>query len=128
MQRPLILLALLALAGCESPQQACLSAATRDLNTVNALIAETRIDIERGYGTVTRQEVTSFRRLCPDFDSDGSVGFGWCDQVFVQTIVEPVAIDLRQSRDLLAQLEDQRDLLIPRTNAAVAQCQASFPG
>ncbi len=127
MRKIMMLLPLMALAACETPLQSCLSSATQDLNVINALIAQKQADLQRGYGTVERQEVQSFNRMCPNFNSDGTVDFEWCEQVFVRNIVEPVAIDLRETQALLNQLEEQRRRLTPATNAAVAQCQASFP-
>jgi len=127
MRKVLMVLSLVALAACESPLQSCLSSATQDLNAVNALIAQTQVDLQRGYGTVERQEVRTFNRMCPDFNSDGTVDFEWCEQVVVRNIEEPVAIDLQETQRLLNQLEGQRTRLVPQTNAAIAQCQATFP-
>ena len=54
----LLSIALLALAGCGTPQEQCINRNTRDLRTVDRLIVETQGNLQRGYAleTVTRYE------------------------------------------------------------------------
>jgi hypothetical protein len=54
----------LALAACQTPREACVSEASEELRTVDALIAETRGNLDRGYALETEQEVEVVRDTC----------------------------------------------------------------
>ena len=47
--KTLLLVSALALAACQTPREACVSEASQELRTVEALIAETRGNLSRGY-------------------------------------------------------------------------------
>lgn len=128
MRHVLILLPLLGLAACATPQQICVSEASQDLAVVNSLIAQTSLNLQRGYGITERQEVRTIPRMCSERDSDGNVvDWDFCDTTYVRDIREPVALDLRAEQDKLHQLEQQRDRLTAATTAAVQQCLATYP-
>ena len=82
MHRVLPLL-LLALAACATPQEACINRATRELRTLDDLIAEQRATLARGYAVVrgdgvlvtTRGAAEAARSLEIEF-ADGKLTLG----------------------------------------------------
>jgi hypothetical protein len=120
---------LLALTACETPQQACISAVSRDQRTVEALIAQTQANIQRGYGLATAV------RTVPDYvdctprptEANPKPKRQMCLVETAQTFKQPVAIDLAAEQVKLKQLLAKRDQLAKTSAAAVAQCQARYP-
>lgn len=128
MRHALILLPLLGLAACATPQQVCVANAGQDLAVINSLIDQTTLNLQRGYGINERQEVRTIPRMCSARDANGNVvDWDFCDTTYVRDIREPVALDLRAEQDKLDQLEQQRDRLTAPTNAAIQQCLATYP-
>lgn len=130
----LILLALLLLAACATPQQRCISAATRDLRVVDGLIADTKLNLQRGYGMRERTEVV------PDWDWCQGQGwvrdrYGnlhpapprmcWTDRAVTRRY--PVALDLAAEQRKLDDLLAKRTQLARQAEAEVAQCKALNP-
>jgi hypothetical protein len=127
MHKTLIILPLLGLAACATPRESCIAAASRDLTVVNQLISQTELNVARGYGIDTRQEVRSIPRICYDERPDGTVRTEICDQTYVRDVSVPVALDLDSERAKLRQLKEQRNRLKGPTDAAVRQCVATYP-
>ncbi|SDF08094.1 hypothetical protein [Limimaricola pyoseonensis] len=126
--RPFLLLALpLALAACATPREACVSSALREGRVLNALIAETRGNLARGYGLEQREVLRTEREFCEYRREDGTTGRRFCDVVNTETVTEPVTLDLAQEQVKLNQLLDRRDRQQQAERAAVAQCQARYP-
>ena len=120
MRRAALALIALALAGCASPEDRCIAAATAELRTVEGLIAETQATIARGYAV---EQVTTVReRLLPCREEDGP--FLFC--LYPVTTVErrPVAINRAVERAKLASLQERRAELQAPTRAAIAACRA----
>jgi hypothetical protein len=132
--RPILPLLLL-LAACGTPQERCIRGVTQDLRVVNALVAETEVNLARGYRL---EDVTIYR---PTWD--------YCDETYVvtladgrqvlqnsgrmcmdevaETVQRPRAIDPAEERRKLANLQEQQKVLTRRAESAVAQCQALYP-
>ncbi len=127
MRKALFILPLLGLAACATPQQSCISAATRELNTVNALIQTTQGNIARGYALYPQQQVVVVRDICTTQNPDGTVFNYRCDQTQTVTNNVPVSIDVRAEREKLQQLQEQKTRLTRESNAAVQQCIATYP-
>ncbi len=121
MRRPLILLLLLA--ACSTPQQSCLSTATKDLRVVDKLIAETEVNLARGYAISREPAVRTGLELCVSPDDP----FLFCTTRDVTVAEKPVAIDAGAERAKLASLKAKRAELVARANAEIAQCRAQFP-
>lgn len=123
----------LLLAACATPQQRCISGATRDLRVVNGLIEEVEVNLARGYGV--RQEtifVPTWTYCAPPVwvqQNGGAVLVPgpMCMGNQAQTINRPVAIDLAAERRKLAELKEQRSRLSRQAEPAVAQCRALYP-
>jgi hypothetical protein len=127
MRKTLILLPLLGLAACATPQQSCISGVSRDLAIVDQLIAQTELTIARGYGLDERQEVRTIPRMCYDEEPDGTIDYEICETTYVRNVSVPVAVDLESEQNKLRQLRQQRDRLEEPTAAAIQQCIATYP-
>ena len=135
----------LGLAACSTPQQRCISDATRDLNVVTALIARIEGDLARGYGLADKQVVSTVWRPCHYYrppmplppPPPGTVGqrpppmpfMGpqMCTDDVVQTIQVPVPIDVQAERRQLEDLRRKQAELSRAAGPAVAQCKAQYP-
>ena len=122
--RPALLLpAILVLAGCLAPREQCEAAATRDLRTLNALIAETEANVNRGYAeewVTVRDEV--YR---PCRDANGNIVGCWVPVYERQRRAE--AIDLDAERAKLSSMLRKREELRSVTQQALRQCRATYP-
>lgn len=150
MYRPLALVTVaLGLAACSTPQQRCISDATRDLNVVNGLITRIEGDLARGYGLADKQVVSTVWRPChfyrppmplpPPGPGPGPgghrpppppmpfMGPDMCTDDVVQTVQVPVAIDVQAERQQLAELRRKQAELSRAAGPAVAQCKAQYP-
>jgi hypothetical protein len=127
MRHILVLLPLLGLAACATPREICVAEATRDLQVVTGLIAQTSLTLQRGYGVETRQDVRSITHMCSDRNADGTIDWDFCERTYVRNVNVPVAVDLRQEETKLRQLQEQQARLERTTAAAVQQCQATYP-
>lgn len=125
---------LMLLAACATPQQRCIGAATQDLRIVDGLIAQTRVNLDRGYGV---RERTDF---VPDWNWCGSPGYvrdrygnlrpappRMCWDERPVTRRYPVAVDLEAERRKLVELEAKRRELAIQAEREVAECRALNP-
>lgn len=132
LSRLLLTLPLLLIA-CGTPQERCISTATRDLRTLNGLIEESQANLARGFAyeeyTVNRSRWVHCQGA-PVVDSDGDLRPGrtyMCLDDYTDTVRRPVAINLADERRKLdGMLVKQREL--NRVAAAQIQgCKAQFP-
>lgn len=126
MKRLLFLAPFALLAAC-SEQDICISNATSQLRTINALVAETRGNLARGYAIEERQELRERRYVCSIENSDGTTSSRFCTDTEVITRDVPVAIDLNAERAKLESLVERQAVEQRRADAAVRQCQIQFP-
>lgn len=122
MRVPLIL-CLLALAACASPKERCILDATKDLRTVNALIAESEANLARGYAIDRELE----RRPRLTFCAGGirsNVGLSFCRGSDIYVRDRPVALDPEAEQRKLALLRERKARLEIATQPAVAACGA----
>jgi hypothetical protein len=127
MKKTLFLLPMLALIACQTPREACISQATRQLNVINGLIAETEANIARGYGLTTRQEIVTRQDICVVTNEDGSESRFICDKQEIIEIEEPVALDLRAEQAKLASLREQQAQLTRASQQTIQACIAANP-
>ena len=123
----LLVLAALTLTACASPEQRCVNAATRDLNTVDRLIAETRANLDRGYALETDIQVRNRLTFCAGrYGHRGRGysygGFSFCTSPDLVERNRPVAIDPQAERRKLANLERRRQGLEVAARQAIAAC------
>ncbi|NDU99767.1 hypothetical protein [Pseudoroseicyclus tamaricis] len=126
MRRLLLALPLLA-AACATPQEQCISRALRDVRTLDGLIAETRGNLERGYGLRTEQEVVVRNRRCSGTTSSGEQFVYPCQQTETVDRRVPVALDLQAERDKLESLLQRRQREEAQAMAQSNACRAAYP-
>ena len=124
---PLTALALLA--GCATPQQRCITDATRDMAVVDQLIAEVEGNLQRGFGL---QEETLYRTDFQDCTARPTADHPnptprKCPVEVPNTTTKPVALDLAAESAKLASLQAKRAQQGPLAHAAIDQCRALHP-
>ncbi len=127
MRLSILLLPVLAVTACATPQEQCIGQATRDARINASLIAQTQGNIDRGFGLRTEERVREVRRLCRGETESGEAVVTRCEEVKVTKVQVPVALDLNAERAKLASLIQQRDRLANATQSGVAQCRALYP-
>ncbi|SHI77445.1 hypothetical protein [Wenxinia saemankumensis] len=130
MFRPVLplLAALLALAACATPREACISSANRELRVIDRLVAETRANIGRGYALREVEEVRVVDDRCPVYDLNGQLsGYSSCDRTVTRTRDEPVAIDLNAERAKLDSLLERQAAQRRAVEEAVRSCTLRYP-
>lgn len=127
------LLACLLLAACATPQEQCINRETRDLRTLDRLIAETDGNIRRGFALEEYTVDITVAGTCRE-DRGTDASGAPLPPAFVPCFVErevtrtrPRAIDLNAERAKLASMQAKRRDLARAAERAVAQCRAQFP-
>jgi hypothetical protein len=126
---PLILIA------CGTPQERCISGVTRELRVINGLVAETEVNLARGYSLEEQVISTPVWVYCdqpvlvtqPDGSQSWALGGGMCMEDSARTIERPRAIDPALERRKLDGLLQQQARLKKQAAPAIAQCQALYP-
>ena len=125
----LILLSLLALAACGTPQEQCISAGTRDLQVVDRLIRETEGNRPRGYALATAPEHDAPRIDCPPRPTEAvpEPERQMCFDRVPVTVRKEVALDLNAEAAKLQSLKAKRASLAKAAEGVIAQCKARYP-
>jgi hypothetical protein len=128
--RRLCLLALALVAGCGTPQEQCIARGTRELRTVDRLIAETEGNLKRGYAleTVTRYE--EYWGSCvgqATINGQPTLVPTSCRRERAITEQRPRAIDLQAEARKLEGLQAKRVELSRAAGPVIAQCKAAHP-
>ncbi|MGB3147791.1 MAG: hypothetical protein WBA91_08550 [Paracoccaceae bacterium] len=124
--RSILLLSLLLVAGCGTPQEQCRRNATTELNKLNRLIAETEGNLSRGFAYEERR-VTSFHWVGCVGGAGGHTGASLCLDPFDDTVRREVAIDPAVEQRKLANLKAKHAAITRQAAEAVAQCKATYP-
>jgi hypothetical protein len=125
-----LLLPMLALlAACGTPQEQCIQRNTRDLRTVDRLIAETQGNLDRGYALEDVTITQEHWGYCEPPQPPGVplVGPVPCMIEHEITVQKPKAIDLADEARKLEGLKAKRQDLAKAAQPVIAQCQAEFP-
>lgn len=117
------------LAACGTPQEQCIRQNTRDLRTVDRLIAETEGNLDRGYAFETITEYDDYWAYCPQPQVPGAppVPDRLCLKERAVTVQRPKAIDLNDEARKLESLKTKRAELSRRAEALVASCKEQYP-
>ena len=123
------LLALVLITACATPEQRCVSRASDELKTVNALIAETELNLQRGYRIEIEVDYSPRLTFCTGTGRwSGSRraygGVSFCSGTRRIERERQVAIDPQAERRKLANLQQRQAALRGPTQAALAACQA----
>ncbi|SDL27673.1 hypothetical protein [Aliiruegeria lutimaris] len=120
------LIALLALAGCATPRESCLSTAQRELATIDKLIAETQANLARGYALQREYYTTSRVTMCAG-SRRNSLAWNYCTVPETRVREEPVAIDRATEERKLRELKQTRKQAEAEAQQKIAYCEAKFP-
>ncbi|MFZ1726555.1 MAG: hypothetical protein WBO29_03180 [Albidovulum sp.] len=108
---------LLVLSACTQPAPRCAIPETRELKTIDKLIADSEATLERGY--VLRKTERSGVNFCLG-GRQSHVGLSFCTDPAGRT--EAVAIDTAAENRKLASLKARRNALVTTINAKTAAC------
>lgn len=129
--RRLVLPALVILAACGTPQEQCINRNTRDLRTMDRLIAETQANLTRGYAIEDYTVYVPVWQVCdiqPATDpAQPAPPPRYCFEQEPQTRTRPKAIDLNAESAKLQSLLDRRDQMARAAEPVIAQCKAQYP-
>jgi hypothetical protein len=120
------LLAFAVLAACGTPQQQCINYNTRDLRTMDRLIAETEGNLERGYAIETITVYEEYYDVCYEYYGETIVP-RLCYEDYPILVDRPKAIDLNDEAKKLESLKVKRKDLARKAELVIAQCQAKYP-
>lgn len=122
--------ALLLLAACGTPQEQCVNRNTRDLRTVDKLIAVTQGNLARGYAYEQITVSTPTWEYCdapPVAEGEPPAPPRLCLDEVEQTVTRPKAIDLTDEAKKLDGLQAKRSQLAKAATPVIAQCKAQYP-
>ena len=120
------LVALLALAACATPREACLSSARKEIATLDRLIAETRANLDRGYALEREYYTTTRVTYCGGSRRRG-LAWNYCTVPDTRVRVEPVAIDRTTEQRKLRELLQSRKRAENKARQQIAYCDAKAP-
>ena len=126
----LTFLALATLAACGTPQEQCINRNTRDLRTVDRLIAESEGNLKRGYAYETITVYEDYWRACPrprPVEGQPPPPPRMCLDERPVTEQRPKAIDLKEEARKLASLKEKRKGLARQAEKVIAACKAQYP-
>jgi hypothetical protein len=125
----LMLLPVLFLAACGTPQEQCISASTRDLQVVDRLIRETEGNLARGYGfeTVTVYEPRWINCTPRPTEAVPEPELEMCFEQVPVTVRKEVALDLGAEAGKLTSLKAKRTGLAEAAESVITQCKAKYP-
>ncbi len=126
----LTFLTLAALAACGTPQEQCISRNTRDLRTVDRLIADSEGNLDRGYAFETITVYEDYWTTCPQpapVEGQPAPTPRMCLDERPVTEQRPKAIDLNEEARKLASLKEKRKSLARQAEAVIAQCKGQYP-
>lgn len=126
----LVLLTFATLAACGTPQEQCITRNTRDLRTVDRLIAESEGNLVRGYAFETVTVYEDYWAYCPQApvaEGEPAPPPRLCRDERPVTEKRPKAIDLNEEARTLASLKEKRTSLARQAEKVIAACKAQYP-
>ena len=117
------------LAACGTPQERCIRSATKELRTVEALIAETHANLSRGY-RYERDEIIRYAwvRCDREYLSPGHLApRQMCWEPYTDIVERPVAIDPAAEKRALDGLNARRTTLERQAAIQIDACKAESP-
>jgi hypothetical protein len=126
----LAFLTLATLTACGTPQEQCISRNTRDLRTVDRLIAESEGNLARGYAFETVTVYEDYWTYCerrPPAEGQPAPPPRLCLDERAVTEKRPKAIDLNEEARKLDSLKAKRTELARAAEKVIAACKAQYP-
>jgi len=133
MRRIVIIAALGLLPACGTPQEMCILRETRDLRTLDRLVAETQGNLARGFAIEEYTETVDYWGTCYQQQAAAADGVRpspvpyACRRDRDITRTRPVAIDLGAERQKLASMQAKRRDLARVAQGPIAACKAAHP-
>ena len=126
--RRLLLLALVPLVACGTPQERCVRSVTKDVRVLDRLIATSRGNLERGYAYETQGYYDTEYRICgyTTIKKDKLRPI-WCLEDVWTTRRVRVAINLDDEAATLKTMEVRRAEMAHEAQPAIAECAALHP-
>ncbi|MCJ8336628.1 MAG: hypothetical protein MJH10_20750 [Epibacterium sp.] len=124
---PFALLALPLFAACASPYARCVEEYSGDYLRLNAQIATTQGNIDRGYAIHTQSVPETVWEQCPRFKDGKIIGYRLCPETHYREIETPVVISVPSERDRLKRLTRDRAALQQRHDSVIEQCRMAHP-
>jgi len=122
-----LIAAILTLTGCGTPQEQCVKSVTRDLRTLDSLIAQSETALVRGY-TYEERTVTRWAWVrCHDGRYRAGVPRSRCWEPYDDVVRDPVAIDPAAEARKLDGLKSRRAALVRPTETAIQDCRERYP-
>jgi hypothetical protein len=129
------LLLLLLLAACGTPQERCINSVTRELRLIDDLIAETQLNLARGYSMEETVVYDTRWVYCsppvvvqaPDGTQRVVQTGAMCLDDYQDIVERPRAIDPVAERNKLKGLQERQRALSRQAEPAIAQCRARYP-
>lgn len=112
---------IIALAAC-TPHEQCVARHTKEIRTIDDLIAKTAGNIARGYALEDRSQFQAGLALCTNHSNN----IQFCTGHNTSPPRKPVAIDLAAETRKLAQLKAKRAKLRNSPEAQIAACEAAI--
>lgn len=115
--------AFLLLAACATPQERCISDATKDLRTLNARIEVAQGNIARGYALARRQYRDWDTEACGVVD--GKTVYCRVPEIRTRTVRVPIDLDGEQGK--LSALLKKQIRVSRQTEAGISACRTAYP-
>ena len=127
--RSLVLLPLVLLMACGTPQEQCIRRETSELRQLDSLIAEVQRNLDRGYALRTEVYTVPVWQVCSvNKDPNGNVtGYNYCWERETYTRKVRDAIDPASEKRKLQGLEKKRRSEARRAAKAVEACRITYP-
>lgn len=126
-----VLMPVLVVAGCGTPQEQCISRNTQEYRTVSSLLADVEANLARGYAweerAVTRTEWEDCPYVVRDKDGKARVLYRSCMREVADTERYRVPIDPAAETRKRDNLTARKKALTPSAAAAVQACKAAYP-
>lgn len=128
---PIVILPLLVLAACATPQEQCISRNTSEFRAVSRLLAEVEGNLARGYAWQERNVVRTEWDDCPavmrNKNGERVIVARPCLRDVTDTERYRVPIDPAAEARKRDNLMARRNALAKQANASVAACRAAYP-
>lgn len=121
--RGIFLPALLALVACGTPQERCISAASKDIRVLDRLISASRSNIERGYAFERKPYYYTVRQVCGEVDGEKL----YCNVPETGYRSVPVSIDLNVEQAKLNSQLAKRSQLATEISRKITACKTAYP-
>ena len=117
------------LAACSTPQERCVREVSRELETVTQLIAETELNLQRGftYQTEVRETRVGFTG-CVGSGRYYGTGVRFCGSNDIETVQRAVPIDPEAERRKLTGLKTRQRELAEISTRAESVCAGRYGG